>query len=457
MNRISKGILLKVALPIGSVVLLALALRASLKSETARIRIQESLSQALQMEVRFEKLRPTFFKGSRVSGLSASRPGGSSFTAREVYVRPRLLSLMRGQFVLSDIRIEDVRLVLVENSNPEATEPSKVSKKARAEVFGNGASKLTIRHLGIENASVDWIDAKGKVTLRVQGMGLHLYRLGEASGEGRLKVQGGVLLEAVPFRNLESLIEISQGRYTLPNLHCDSGHGSVEAHFEAEPFHPEMPFAIRAQAARLDLEKMSQDAPRLQSSGTVDGHLELAGCWKNSDSFEGKGDFKLQNGLFKGLSVLQSIGQTFQISELTNFRFEQVHLAFKVAQKKILLEDLQASGADLSLSASGAVAFDHQLALQVHFGLPERMLRGKALQLFQDRFSAPDETGKRSISFEVAGTSDKPRMNLFEKLVGEGVGSMIDKVLGGFIKVKRVDSAPPKDGQGQKSESAPDK
>ena len=455
MNRISKGILLKVALPIGGVVLLALALRASLKSETARVRIQESLSQALQMEVRFEKLRPTFFKGSRVSGLSASRPGGSSFTAREVYVRPRLLSLMRGQFVLSDIRVEDVRLVLVESANPAGVETPQAANNTRSKVFGNSPSKLTIRHLGIENASVDWIDAKGKVTLRVQGMGLHLYRLGEASGEGRLKVQGGVILEAVPFRNLESLIEISQGRYTLPHLHCESGNGSVEAHFELEPFHAEIPFAIRATAARLDLEKMSQDAPRLQSSGMVDGNLELAGRWKHSDSFEGKGDFKLQNGLFKGLSVLQSIGQTFQISELSNFRFEQIHLAFRVAQNKVLLEDLQATGADISLSASGAVDFDHQLALQVRFGLPERLLRGKTLQLFQDRFSAADETGRRSISFEVAGTTEKPRMNLFEKLVGEGVGSMIDKVLGGFIKVKRVDPAPPKDGPAPKSESPP--
>ena len=443
MNGLSKGILLRVVLPV--VVGSALALRLALKSDLARRRIQESLSNALQMEVRFEKLSPTFFKGSRVSGLSASRPGGSSFTAREVYVKPRLMSLLRGQFELSDVRIEEVRLVLVESAEVQV-ERSKGG--AGSALLSRGPSRLMARHVEVENASVDWIDSRGKIVLRVQGAQLSLHNRGGAEAEGRMRVRGGILKELLPFRGLESSIRVNGSRYQLPDLKAECGGGRLRGELETEPWHPQLPVSMKLKADGLDLAKMSVEAPALQASGQFEGNWQMEGRWKDPASWVGGGELLLREALFQGFNVLQSIGNTFQISELSQFRFEKAQAKVGIGEQRCSFEKLVAEGGGIGLSAEGSVDFERRLDLKVKLDMPETMLRGKLISRFQDRFSAVDAAGRRAIEFELGGTTDKPRMNLFEKLVGEGIGQMLDKVIGGFLKSKKGETpAPKKEGE----------
>lgn len=443
-NRLSKGILLGVSLTAGLLLLSALALRTTLQSESTRQRIQESLSHALHMEVRFERLRPTFFKGSRVTGLKASREGGSCISADEVFVRPRLLSLLRGQFVLAEIRVQNARLVLVDSPQNEAQIAT--DAKTQAALIKNGRPKLAIRRITLENAALDWIDAKGKSRVQMEGINLFLSNHGAEAGDGTLSISRGILYELIPFKDLESPIHISAGHYTLSPIHATSGGGSLEAKAKASPNEQDIPCSLTAEAKDIDLAKISEEIPTLHSTGKAQGTFSLSGLLKKPETLRGEGQLQLQEGTLKGLGVLQSIGQVFQISELTNLNVKKANCQFAVAERKVTLKELFVDGNELTLAAPGEIDFEQHLDLKGKLSLPEKMLSGKILQMFSAQFSPPDEAGRRSIGFQITGTVDKPKTDLLQKLVGENIGGVLNKLLGGFLKPRKSEpSSPPKE------------
>jgi uncharacterized protein involved in outer membrane biogenesis len=397
------------------------------------------------MEVRFERLRPTFFKGSRITGLSASREGGSCLSAKEVFVRPRLLSLVRGQFVMSEIRVEGARLVLVDT--PRSQTQAVTDTKTQVSLVKNGKPRLGIRRLILENAAFDWIDAKGKARIQMEGIELNLSNHGVEAGDGILRIARGTFYEVLPFQNLEAPIHISGGIYSCAPVRAISGGGTLEASIEATPRQQDIPFSATAEARDIDLERISQEIPSLRSTGKAQGKITLAGLLKNADTLRGEGVCTLENGILKGLGVLQSIGQVFQISELANLKVKKASAQFSVGNRKILLKELLVDGNDLTLSAPGEIDFEQRLNLNGKLALPEKMLSGKALQAFSDKFSPTDASGFRSIVFQVTGTVDKPKTNLLQKLVGDNLGGVINSLLGGFLKPKRTEPAPPKETQ----------
>ncbi|MEK0446119.1 MAG: AsmA-like C-terminal region [Verrucomicrobiota bacterium] len=442
-NRLSKGILGGIVLIAGGLLLVAFLLQTTLRSEATRKALQESLSQALRMDVRFESLRPTVFKGSLLTGLKASRDGGSSLCAKEVYVRPRLLSLLRGQCVLSEIRIAGARLILVEH--PKTPAQSEADDKTQTALVHRGRPRLAIRRFKIENSAFECFDASGKARAQLEGIHLELVNIGPESGEGTLRIAQGKLYELLPFQHLDSPVQITASHCRLPALRATCGAGVVEATASIETSAPQLPFQLRADARDIDLSTFSEpNAPR-HATGKAAGRVELSGLLLQPDSLQGSGQLSLENGTLKGFGTLQAIGEVFHISELARLRVQEARSRFTIAHRKISLQELVLQGNDLTLSAPGDIGFDHQLQLQAQISLPERLLSGKVLQMFRDRFSPPDAAGLRSIAFSVTGTTDRPKTNLLESLVGGSLGGVLDQLMGTFLKPKKSDkpAAPP--------------
>lgn len=437
MNRLSKGILWGTVLIAGGLFFSALVLQITLRSESTRAALQDGLSQALRMDVRFESLRPTFFKGSLLTGLKASREGGSSLCAKEVYVRPRILSLLRGQCVLSEIRIAGARLILIEH--PRTPAQSEADGKTQSALVPRGRPRLAIRRFKIENSAFEWFDGSGKARVQLEGIHLELSNIGPESGEGTLRIAQGKLYELLPFHHLDSPVQITATHYRLPSVRATCGAGTLEAAASIEINAPQLPFELRTQARDIDLSTFSEpNAPRY-STGKAAGHVELTGLLLQPDSLQGSGQLSLENGTLQGFGTLQAIGEVFRISELARLRVRQARSRFTIGQRKIALQELVLEGNDLTLSAPGEIGFDHQLQLQAQISLPERLLSGKILQMFRDRFSPPDAAGLRSIAFLVTGTTDHPKTNLLENLVGGGLGGVLDQLMGTFLKPKKGD------------------
>lgn len=439
MNRLSKGILAGVLAAVGLVVVLAFAFRAALKSDAARERIQSSLSGALGMNVRFEKLSPTFFKGTKVTGLMASREGGSCFLAREIYARPRLLSLLKGEFVLSEVRIEDAKLVWVDSQKGSAAAAVREAavRLPVLQLPKSDNSQSVIRRFQVRGSSFEWIDSDGKRRAMLDGIRLQITGLGTEGCSGALSVSRGSILDLLYFTDLSALIAHSENGYRITPIRCASGGGVVEAEIGLSPGGFGTQMDLQSNLQNVDLQKISEELPSVHSTGILQGRMNLRGQLHQPETFQGEGEFSLENGMLKGFNILQMIGQIFQVHELANLRVSKASTAFRIEDRKFLVSELSIRGGDIALSAPGEIDFDQRLNLRAKLALPEKMLEGRILQAFSDRFAKSDDSGMRAIEFQVSGTMDKPKTNLLEKLVGGNLGNVIDKVLGGFLKPKK--------------------
>jgi len=450
--RVSKGILLKLG---GSFALLLCALTAlklTLQSEATQVRIRKSLSSALGMDVQFEKLRTSLFGKVRLSGLKASNAHGASFSAREVHVQPRLLSLIQARMVLSEVRIDEARLTWVERAPQPSPEDPAAGTMTSPEILSELASFLkkllpdkehpAIRRLMLNRGNLDWIDAGGHTQIQAESVQLDLNTDSAGRGSGKVSIARGAVGEILSFRNLQSPIELNEGVITLPALSATSGDGQIEASLALQTRQQGTPIHLNALLKEINLATMTEELPSLRFSGIANGNLEIKGLATQSSSIKGKAELRIENGFFKGLGLLQLIGQIFQINELSNLKVKTAVARMSIIERNFRIEELTVLSDDMSFSAPGVMGFDRQLSLNARLSLPERMLSGKNMQPFNSRFSAADEEGRRSIDFVITGSIDKPRANLLEKITGEGVGNILQHFIGNFLKPRPPEPKP---------------
>jgi len=245
-------------------------------------------------------------------------------------------------------------------------------------------------------------------------------------------------MEMVRFKDVRSGLRLHDGVLEAEGLEAACGEGLVKgaALVALEP--PQM-FSCWVEATDVDLEKMSAELPSLRIAGKARAAFHMQGAASEEASWTGAAKLEVEEGKFKGISLFQMLGQIFQIQELTNFRVRQGLVSLRIAEEKIWLDELNIDGGDLALSAPGTVDFRRNLALNAKLVVPERLLSGRVAQMLSNGFSAPDAAGLRSIVFQVGGTLDKPSTNLMEKVVGEGLGGIVNQLLGGFLKQKKAE------------------
>lgn len=454
--RLSKGTLWKLSVPAGLLLLLSAIVFSKLwiRSESAQQRIREALSQALGMEVRFEKLQTSLRKGLRIKTLTGSSPTGSSFQSREIQARPSLLHLLLGRLVLREIRLENPRLVWVEKSASPAPLPT--SLPAPLPPNDNPLNSLLntpkdrpkaiLQGIVLENGDFQWISSSGQSVVQVEGVSLHIHSDALGDGQGRLSIAKGTLTETLAFHALQAPLLLEKGTLRIPNLSAKSGGGQLTASASATGKNPLIPFQIQASLQNVDLSQMSQEIPALRMSGILNAQLHVDGKSLRAGELEGSGSAQIQEGFFKGLSLLQILGQVFQIQELANLKIRSGNAQFTIAERQIQLNSLTLRSDDLLFEAPGTIGFDKQLALNARLTLPEKLLKSKNIQSFLSRFSPPDSEGNRSIDFHVTGTPEKPRTDLLEKIVSGGVGNVLQQVLGNFLKPRSPAKSPESSG-----------
>jgi hypothetical protein len=258
-------------------------------------------------------------------------------------------------------------------------------------------------------------------------------------GSGRVSIARGAVAELLSFRSLQSPIELNEGVITLPGLTATSGDGQIEASVALRTRQQDTPVHLNAKLKEINLAAMTEELPSLRFSGIANGNLEIEGLAAQSSSIKGKADLRIENGFFKGLGLLQLIGQIFQIIELSNLKVKAAVARMTIADRSVRIDELSVQSDDMSFLAPGVIGFDRQISLNAKLSLPERMLSGKNMQPFNSRFSSADAAGNRSIDFAITGSIDKPRTNLLEKITGEGVGNVLQHLIGNFLKPRQTE------------------
>ncbi len=415
-----------------------------LRTDAVQKRIGEAFSSGTGMVVKFESFSAGFWS-ARLKNLTASDQEGDALSTKEVYAKLELLPLLTGRLVFREIRLNGVRLVRIEASRVAAAEePVRVPVDAAAdsERKKREANRVVflraLRSLQVSDAAVDWQLADGRTKLQLEGVDLQVRMDAHGGGGGEVSILQGSWMEMVRFKDVRSGLRLHDGVLEAEGLEAACGEGLVKgaAQLALEP--PQM-FSCRVEATDVDLEKMSAELPTLRIAGKARAAFQMQGAASEDASWTGTAKLEVEEGKFKGISLFQMLGQIFQIQELSNFRVRQGLVSLRIAEKKIWLDELHIDGGDLALSAPGTVDFRRNLALNAKLVVPERLLNGRVAQMLSNGFSAPDAAGLRSIVFQVGGTLDKPSTNLMEKAVGEGLGGIVNQLLGGFLKPKKAE------------------
>lgn len=414
-------------------------------------RVRNAMDRVTGMAVQFERCSVGMLGGVSLEGLTATSPAGDSLSAQSVLLRPSLWACLRGRLTFLEVRVDQVRFVRIDKAAKvseavhgaegaeENTEGGKTTASSRIlKVFG------MTKGLVVSNAAVDWMKANGSVHAQVEGAGLRYEETSPGKGSLELVAQRGMWQELVAVDAVHARLKLQDERLSIQECtaKCGGGELVVSGSLGLDgPLH----FGAGLSLDGVDLEKMSQALPSLRLSGLANGRLELEGLALEQQAWAGGGELTVSNGMFKGLSVLQMLGQIFQVQELAQLRARRAHSKIRIADSKVYLEGLEVDAGEIQLSAPGVVDFKRALSLQAQISLPEQMLRGKALQLFDKRFSSTDGAGRRSLAFQVTGTLDKPQTDLLDKLVGDNIGAVVggalggvvDQFLGGFLKSRK--------------------
>jgi len=433
-----------------------------LRSSLVQKSVARNLSKISGMEVRFESFQPGIFTRSKMSNLTATNSQGDSLSAREAKARISWLPLLSGHLVFREIAVTGVRLVRVEHTPATAGQPQPASPApatsgserprqttpADPQPLDPHKARLLkgLRLLKVSDTSVDWQLSDGRTKLQLEGVDLLIDMEASGEGSGELRVGAGTWMELIRFTGLKAALKISENGLTITELDSNCGTGKITGTGTARLAAPQA-FQLQLNAAGIDLAAMTAELPSLRLTGGANGSLQLAGNLTDDASWSGKTELGVKEGSFKGLTILQMLGQLFQVQELANLKVKEAKLHASIGGRKIMFDEFLLHGGDIVLSAPGALDFDRKLDLHATLKLHERLLGGRALQLIGPSFSAPDPEGLRSIAFQVAGSLEKPSTNLMEKVMGEGLGGMINQVLGGFLKPRKNEAkeqSPPK-------------
>ena len=435
-------------------------------------RLRDGLAKATGMAVQFEKCSVGVLGGVALRGVTATSGKGDSLSAQSVFVRPNVWACLSGRPKFLEVRVQDVRFVRLE----QATKVLEAVQGSETALGPGGAAGKTaagpsglLKVLGISkrvtvsNAAVDWMKANGSVHTQIEGADLRYEETGPGEGRGELSAQRGMWQELLAVETVHARLNLKGEALTLQEFTAQCGGGKLRGD-GVFGLGERLRFEVRVSAAGVDLDRMSQELPSLRVSGLADGHLQMEGFAQVQQTWTGGGELTVANGMFKGLGVLQMLGQLFQVQELAQLRARRAHSKVRIADNKVALENLEIDAGDIQLTAPGEVDFKRALSLRAQISLPAQMIRGKALQLFDKRFSAVDGAGRRSLEFQVTGTLEKPQTDLLEKLVGDDLGTVVggalggvvEQFLGGFFKQRKT-SKPEAKAKEDKGEDAPPK
>lgn len=414
-------------------------------------RLRDGMSRATGMAVQFEHCSVGMLGGVSLRGLTATNGNGDSFSAQWVFVRPSLWAALRGRLKFVEVCVDQVRFVRMERAAKvsvaaQASEGSAKTAEDAKTAGPNGILKVfgIANRVTVTNAALDWMKANGSVRTQLEGADLRYEETMPGEGRAELSALRGLWQELVAVDAVHARLMLQGEKLSLQEFTAQCGGGRI-AGAGGVTFGEQVRFDVGLSVEGVDLGKMSQELPALRVSGLADGRLQMEGVAQQQQTWVGGGDLTVTDGMFKGLGVLQMLGQIFQVPELAQLRARRAHSKIRIADKQVSLEGLAIDAGEIQLTAPGRVDFKRALSLQAQISLPEQMIRGKALQLFDKRFSAVDGAGRRSLAFQVTGTLDKPQTDLLEKLVGDNLGAVVggalggvvDQFLGGFLKPRK--------------------
>ena len=158
-------------------------------------------------------------------------------------------------------------------------------------------------------------------------------------------------------------------------------------------------------------------APTMRANdGVISGRITLNGDLSGKDHLSGNGSINFHQVDFRPLQIVRTLGQVTGSNELTQLHPQPFKTDFVIENGAILVEKLTIESPVSSLTLRGSIRPDNTLDLACKLRLPPKLSSAKWLDDLGDAATALDESGQRTLNFNILGTTTKPHLDILEKI-----------------------------------------
>ena len=397
--------------------------------ETAAL-VEQELSKAIKMPLKFRSLNMSLWGGLRADGVAVQDGGTQFLESSKLMASHRLFPLVGGRLVFKEIVIDGPRIVVVQRPDgswklPETAKEEKPDKPKSDAPKGQGTPKpkekeprVLIERIVVTNGEADFYDKNHKPVLSASGLRLSLKDVREGHLMGRLEIPRLVLHGAFGISDFTAGISNSPEKgFIVPDFRATAGGGTISGGFARKADKPPK-FSAKIKIADVDLAAAVTDGnvagPNL--SGLLSANVEVRGTGNDLKKLSGKAGIVLKNGTFKEMELLRTVGSVIGRKELANFEIPQASAEIMIWDGRLNIKPLVVSAPPLGLNATGTARLDGRLDLQANLLADASYVNHNPAVAAQ--FGEVDSNGMRALPFSVSGTLTKPKHNLQERLTG---------------------------------------
>jgi type II secretion system protein N len=488
-KKLSKAILFGLAILVALGVVLVVALNLYIQSPGSQARIQEELSKALRMPLQLRTVSVSPFGGLHITGITIPNGGANFLEAASFNAHYRLGPLLQGKLVITDMDVESPKILWAQAADgkwklpaPEqaenvaaqdanqrlATEQQGLNdtaavktgdKKPKGDAEKVAAEKkssftVLVQRFEVKGGTVELFDKDNRHLAVFNDVNMVYTFLTPDHVEGTATIGKVIYADTFTLENVTTPFKFAEGAFNLTDIAATFAGGALQGKYHTHTEKDRAPFKIAVGFTKVDLDKMGvqMGAAPGQTTGGVSGQIEIHGDTIHPDHLDGEGRIDLRDAQFSQLDLFQSIGQILGMRELSDLRVRDGHADLKLAGNKVNVEKLTLNTSDLQLSAKGTARLDKRLNLEAQLSVEEAALQHMPVMI-RDNF-VPAENGRRAIAFNITGTTDKPKTNLLDKLVGQKINTQFGDVLGSLFgnSDKKQQQDKPDDDKAKKDE-----
>ena len=488
---------------------LFLALNLYVQSQGTQARIQQELRQRFGATLKIGRVSVTPWSGLKLSGITiAQGTTGTSdnfLEAKNFGLRIAFFSLFSRRLVIKEVslvspnvvwpqnadgkwRLPDLRPERPENTpkniaaatssaeESEKTEipsespvPARPSKQPMApperKTNAPGAFISEIHKVSLTNGNFRFLGRASEPVANFEGVGFRAAVSNASALKGNARVGRVSLRERFFLGQLKSPLRYDANGLDLSQISARIGGGDITGRFTMQPETEESPFRVEMKFRGVQADQIITEAggPGGVLQGKLEGSLQTEGKTTDPDALVGSGEVFLHDGQLRQYNLLVTLGQLFQIEELTQFHLDQAEAKYHLAPGVVTIDELVLRSANIHLSATGTVSFRGKLHLSSRLAINEKV-RAQLFKPMRTNFQPTEEPGYSAVDFEVSGTLERPKTNLLEKVVGRDLKDLVNSFWGGKsdkpkkkkgAQTNADESAPPTTPEASASPAAP--
>jgi len=473
-KKVSKAILITLATLLVLGVALVVGLNLYIQSPGSQARIQEELSKSLRLPLKLTNTSVTPWSDLKITGISVPNGDANFLEASSFTASYRLLPLLEGKLIITGMRVENPKVVWRQDEKEKwkLPEPEKAAEVSREEAKAStsqpastpaapipGAEtavasetkaekkkknfEVVVQRFDVKNGSIELLDRHNKHVAVFTDVNMTYTKLTPEHVEGTAAIGQAIWADGVTLENVRTPFSFTRADHelSLPEITATLAGGSVRGRFlsRAEDGHTPFNSAVKFERVSLDALTVQTGGEPGQAIGELSGEFEMRGETDRMEKATGTGWLDLRDGQFRQLEFFQNIGAALGLREFGNMRLKEGHADVHLSDRKLIVEKLLLSTNDLQMTSKGTIRLekgDRKLALDAQLSVDEALVK-QLPSLIGDSFVVA-ENNRRTIDFNITGTTDKPKTNLLDKLIGSKInvqfGDLISNLFGGEKK-----------------------